>query len=295
MKTIPLTVLVSEGPQARAYLSRMRLAGYRPERILLLISDRHLITAKKAIGRLPQGLRLWYTEKSQEAAYNYWPRKIKFSYPFLVEAIIKEISGFSNNAEIVIKEMLGKFNYKDYADNVERVFVTNIFDAELVRVLSSSAPGAVLFAGGGILRSDVLELPGYKFIHVHPGLLPCVRGSDGVFWSMLVRGKVGFSAFYMSSKIDDGDLIASDEFKPFIFDITNMERPDDLTLYRSVFSFFDPVLRAEYFVNYVLTKGPNLCSLPTVIQNKSESSTYYFMNSRLLNRVLALMFKGRKN
>jgi hypothetical protein len=192
----------------------------------------------------------------------------------------------------VIGEILGRFDYGEFSDNVERIYLSTLSDGALVDALRSGTPGAVLFTGGGILGEELLRLPGLRFIHVHPGYLPHVRGADGLFWSILVRGKIGLSAFYMSRQIDEGGIIVADEYEQPAFDITGIQRPDDTTLYRAVFSFYDPVLRAEYFARRVLESGQNLYSLPTSVQKRNDGLTYHFMNFRLLTRTLARMFRS---
>lgn len=294
MRSLPLTVLAWEGPQARAYLSRMRLAGLRPDRILLPVLDRHPAT-KKPVGKwLPRRFRLRYAEKSQELSNNYWPRRIRVSYPFLEGTMVKEIKLLCEPAESMIDEMVGRFRYEHYANKAERVLVSGLSDPTLSDTLSRMGSGTVLFTGGGILRSNLLKLPGFRFLHVHPGYLPYIRGADGVLWSLLVRGRLGMSAFYMSSEIDTGDLIAAEEYAPVSFDISGKSRPDDESLYRAIFSFFDPVLRAEFLVSRVLTKGYDLSSSSSVAQDVSKGITYHFMSPKLRHKALSLLFKSGK-
>ena len=50
MKTLPLAVLVHEGPIARAYLSRMNQAGLRPGAIILMVYS-HKTGVKTPVGR----------------------------------------------------------------------------------------------------------------------------------------------------------------------------------------------------------------------------------------------------
>ena len=50
-RQIPLTVLAWEGPQARAYLARMKRAGMSPERIILMIKDPRSGPLSKVTGR----------------------------------------------------------------------------------------------------------------------------------------------------------------------------------------------------------------------------------------------------
>ena len=57
----------------------------------------------------------------------------------------------------------------------------------------------------------MFEIPGIRLIHVHTGFLPQVRGADVLLWSLLVRGRPGVSAFFMTPGLDDGDVLAARE------------------------------------------------------------------------------------
>jgi hypothetical protein len=292
MKSLPLIVLAWDGPQARAYLSRMRLAGLRPDRVLLMVLNRHPATGKPVGGWLPGKFRLRFLEKNQELANNHWPRRLRVSHPALVGAMTEQIKRLCEPAETVIDEMTGRFRYESYANEVERILVSGLSDPALSDALSGMNSGTVLYTGGGILRSNLLKLPGFRFLHVHPGCLPHVRGADGVLWSLLVRGRLGMSAFHMSSGIDAGDVIVAEEYSPVFFDIGTKSRPDDESLYRAIFSFFDPLLRAEFLVSRVLAKGADPSGLPSVAQDLSQGITYHFMHPELRAKALALLFRA---
>ncbi len=294
-RILPLTVLAHEGPQVRAYLGRMRQAGWKPERILLMVNSCHPATGKRVGRWLPRSLRLSYAEKIQEMTQNHWVRHLQKVHPYLVESMIRELIHISGGAASLIAEMSARFRYEDYAQQVERVLVEDLRDLALVEALSHPGPGAVLFTGGGILRKSLLGLPGIRFLHVHPGYLPFVRGADGLLWSMLVRGRPGASCFYMASGIDTGEIIAAEDLPPLVFDISGRPRPDDLMLYRALFCFYDPLIRAELLVTSILSETKDLCRLPAVPQETlpEEGTTYHFMHPRLRHTALARLFQDQ--
>ncbi len=291
MKDLPLTVLAYEGPCVRAYLAALRRAGLRPKRILLLVLGRHPLTGK-SVGRwLPASLRMWYTGKAQELALNYWPRRIKAMHPRLVRAMAAGLSELMDAPADLIDEMLGPFAYERYAGTVDRVAVDGLRDADLAEPLARAGPGTVLFTGGGILPSRIIDLPGLRFLHVHPGHLPHVRGADGLLWSTLVRGRPALSCFYLANGIDTGNIVAVREYPRIRFDLSGMNRPDDPTLYRAVFSYCDPLLRADLLVRHVLANGD--AALPDGSpQDADRGVTYHFMHPALRARVLRGLFVG---
>ena len=52
-----------------------------------------------------------------------------------------------------------------------------------------------------------------KFIHIHPGYLPEIKGADGSLWHINKHNNIGISSFFMSKKIDEGLVIAKEKFE----------------------------------------------------------------------------------
>lgn len=292
MTPLPLTVLVYEGPQARAYLAAMRRASYVPARILRLVLTRHPTTKRAIGGWLPGGLRRWYARRYQELAHNAWPRRIRSFRPDLLEAVVRGMEPILPGAGALVAEMLGRFRYEDYAARVDDVLVEGLQDPVLAEALRAVEPRTVLFTGGGILPGPILDLPGFRFLHVHPGFLPHVRGADGMLWSMLVRGRPGVSAFYMARGLDTGDILAAKEEARPLFDLQGRARPDDRTLYRALFSYADPLLRARFLVDEILKAPGDLASRPVTRQKKSAGTEFHFMHDAVLKEALGLLFRG---
>ena len=291
MRVLPLTVLAKEGPQARAYLARMRQCGYRPKKIVLMIGRNHPVTRKPIFPRLPRRWRVRLAERIHESSCNFWPRKIRASHPFLFEATARELAKSMDGPRDLLDEIAGPFAYERYAENVRRVFVVGLSDPLIQEELAALAPCPVLFTGGGILRRNLLDLPGVRFLHVHPGFLPHVRGADGLLWSILVRGKPGASCFYMASGIDTGDIITAQDYAPMAIQLSKESRPDDQVLYRALFSYLDPLLRAHMLVSNVLDKHHDLGKAPASPQNSSAGLTYHFMHPRLKRKALQILYR----
>ena len=292
MKTLPLTVLVHEGPIARAYLVTLRQSGFRPERIVLMIYCDDLVS-RKPIGRwLPHTWRLAYAERLHNQRLNYWPRRLRKEHPHLFEKMTTTIAkAFDLSAE-TFDEILTFSNYGVYAETVERVMVKGLADPTLAEFLSRFAPTAVLYTGGGIIPASLLSVPGLRFLHIHPGRLPYVRGADGLLWSTLVRGKPGASCFYMAPGIDTGGIVQAAEFSPLEFPLPANGRPDDPALYRAIFSYYDPMLRAAMLLR-VFRIGDNPMNLPNQPQYLDQGITYHFMNPVLRRAALRALFPER--
>lgn len=278
-RTVPVTLLAWEGPQARAYLVRMSRAGLRPQRIVLMVRP-----GLARFGKLGMGL----AERMQDLSHNHHPYRIRKLHPNLMERTAAGMAPLVEDSSALWREMYEDFSYDRYAEETIRI-AANAFDHHrLVACLGAIGPGDVLFTGGGLLPRSLLDIQGLRMIHVHTGLLPYVRGADVLLWSLLVRGRVGVSAFVMSPKLDAGDVLAAKELPAFTIELSSGKRPDDLTLYRAVFSFVDPLIRAEMIVSELFTKFE---ALPKAVpQDTSTGITYHFMHPALRSRVLKKIF-----
>ncbi len=63
-----------------------------------------------------------------------------------------------------------------------------------------------------ILPKEILILPKYGVINIHPSLLPKYRGPSPTFWVLRNREKItGLTCHYMDEGIDTGDIIYQTE------------------------------------------------------------------------------------
>jgi SAM-dependent methyltransferase len=288
MRDIPCTLLAWEGPQARAYLVRMRRAGLRPSRIMLMVRDPKAEKRGKpaSLGALSMGR----AEKAQDRAHNFHPYAIRKERPGLVAAIAEAMAPVVENPARFYDEMFDGFRYDDFAGTVERVGANNYKDPGLLNALGRAAGETVIYTGGGIVPAHAFGVPGLRIIHVHTGFLPHVRGADVLLWSLLVRGRPGVSAFYMSPGLDEGDVLATRELEPLSIPLTDGAAVDDDTLYRALFSFVDPLIRAELLVNDVLEPATDVAALPATKQELDVGVTFHFMHPATRSRALQLLF-----
>ncbi len=290
MTTIPLTMMLFEGPIGRAYLAHARAAGFRFERLILLVGKNHPATGKPLGRWMPGALRTAYAERVQEAAYNHWPRRIAKEHPQLVGAIEDACRVFCPESSALLSEMRGSINLEDYTERLERVPIVDLRDPALEETLRSLGPTSVLYSGGGIVPPSLLRIPALRFLHVHPGYLPHVRGADGVLWSVLVRGCAGASCFFMAEGIDTGDVLARREYPALHFALSGRARPDAQTLYRAAFSFFDPLLRSTLLVALLRETRGDLESVAAEHQDLSAGTLYHFMHRELRAATLGSLF-----
>ncbi len=277
-KPFPLTVLFVEGPIARAYLVAMRRLGIKADRIIQLVPRRHPVSRKPSFPWLPTSLRMACAQRVDFATAHHWPRRLAKSFkPRFTEDDTFEWSSAD------LAEIRQPIPLDQYALTVERLLVDDVNDAAVSAALADEVLGAkILFTGGGKLTTPLLENPELNFLHVHPGVLPDVRGADGVLWSYAVRGKPGASVFIMDAGIDTGRVLHIEEFPGAAVTVLG-QRPDTITQYRILFSFLDPIIRAVTMERFLKVDPAHWNNAP---QTVSAGTTYHFMHERLIGRVL---------
>ena len=141
--------------------------------------------------------------------------------------------------------------------------------------INNTKSNFLLYSGGGIINKKILNID-KKFIHIHPGYLPEMRGADCLLWSIKESGNIGATSFFMNDKIDNGAIMFREKF---IFNNLKNDiilKKNQKDIYRFIYSFFDPIIRANHFLNYLLN-----CDYDKIqtIKNNSKYGKYYsFMN-----------------
>jgi SAM-dependent methyltransferase len=96
----------------------------------------------------------------------------------------------------------------------------------------------------------------------------------------------------MTPGLDDGDVLAAKELPPVPVALPPGAQYDDDTLYRALFSFIDPLIRAELLVADVLEPAADVGSLRGVPQDTQTGITYHFMHPLVRARALRELFVG---
>jgi hypothetical protein len=256
-------ILATDHNVCSAYIEALKANGFKPGRILLLdigakqrrvgITRRLKIMVKAMVGRdsAPR-IPKWFNDFQQYCLRN---------------------SLVCPKYELSVSELLRSWGW-----SFDRMIVGNINDSKLVEFLRTEVSQQyIVFCGGGILRKDILRC-GKKFIHIHPGVVPDVKGSDGLLWSVLLRKKIGMSAFFMNEGIDTGDILLRKEYAvPFL----NLEGSIDADVVtRELINYVDPVFRAEALIT-LFKENANPSRWKYEKQNSSLGRVYYFMHSDL--------------
>jgi hypothetical protein len=279
LTVIPLTVLFYEGPIARAYLEVIKALGFKPQKIIELVAAKDVAT-KKPVGKwLPQGMRKSYAATIQRNKIHYWPKLLSKTRAGLVSGVLAEVQERLGFSRALIEQANALLPLSTYSDCVEPLLVEGLSDQGLHRYLSDEPTGAILYTGGGIVPATLLAIQSLKFLHIHPGFLPDIRGADCALWSSLLTGHASATCFYMSPGIDTGDIIHPCWLPALSFDV-DTQGVDLQSIYRVVYGFLDPWVRA-FVLREVIDANVQFDVLDSVPQSEGDGTTFHFMHQKL--------------
>jgi len=196
-----------------------------------------------------------------------------------LKANLKSRGLFTGDLSFTTEEIL---EYLDW--EYETRVIENINGEDLVSFLKDRMHQEyIIYCGGGILRKKILSC-GKRFIHVHPGELPLVKGADCFLWSSLVHDRIGMSAFFMNEGIDTGDIIDTKNYSIPNLEI-DLEKLEARVAKQLLINFVDSHYRAE-LLGSLFMNIPDPAYWKTTRQNPSEGKTYYFMHDALFPQAL---------
>lgn len=279
MRVIDLTVVADRNcPTSRTYLTYLQQAGLQPRKLLLVDFLYDDADAAQLLRRWGRWLGHVLLQRRRAAAPVYDPA-FKRACNILQGLVERPIDYFED------------FQFGRYAAEVETFTALDFSDAALHWRLMKQPSRTFLYTNGGRVPQSFLATPGIRVLHIHPGIVPDVRGSDGLFWSLIVRGRPGVSCFFMNAGIDTGSLIARKEFdRPNLQSLAAELPQDPDVLYAALLHAYDPHLRASLLLD-VLGRNPDLKALSGQPQPEGDEPAYCWMHPRLrrwmLNRLLA--------
>lgn len=113
-------------------------------------------------------------------------------------------------------------------------YSTQVFQPEKIqnskfKIQNSKPDLIVLAAYGQIIPKEILEIPTYGALNVHPSLLPKYRGASPIQAAILNgEEKTGVTIMLMDEELDHGPILATRKFSNKIKKITYQELHDEL-------------------------------------------------------------------
>ena len=86
---------------------------------------------------------------------------------------------------------------------------------EILNLIKNINPDVIcVVAYGKIIPGEILNIPKYGCVNVHPSLLPRYRGPAPIQWAILNGDKkTGVSTMYLDEGMDSGDIILQKEIE----------------------------------------------------------------------------------
>lgn len=260
LRTVLVGMVGIDNNSMKAYLAMMAKYGLQPRTIVYLkspIGGTKFNLLKSVLG-----------ERIARAVY------LKKKYLF--QRQYKQFSRFFSEDIDVGKLFFSPPDYAKRCRNYFEVETNDINDPRVIDALTLSGEQVFIYGGGGIVKGELFNL-GIKFIHTHPGYLPYVRGSHGIYWSLLVRGKYGCTTFYMNQGIDTGAIIQAKEYDVGTF---SMPAVDVALADKLMFFYVDPLVRAMTLID-VIVSHDNFSDISNSLQDNSLGEAFYSMHPKL--------------
>lgn len=251
--------LLIDNPRSKAYIQKLIANSYFPGKIIFVELEKKKESHEHsgdhigvAIDNAFRGRKYFLYSKSQNSIIPMQDIKPK------------EYASFDPDKQVLSTLEENGIEY-------EVVKSASLNGPEVVDAVKRSGMKYILFCGGAIMGKEILS-QGSKFIHIHPGYLPDVRGSMAIEWSILLYGKCAATVFFMEEQIDRGDIIYRKYFNP-----PELE-------HNSVPPLYSSHIRSEALVetmrNFVATG-----SFPSITQDRNAGHFYYRMHPALHNIV----------
>jgi len=174
---------------------------------------------------------------------------VESSYIFLETLLEKQIK-----IEKVFTIFDNKYN-SDYRDlrplcqkyNVEVVGIKNINDEENIKIIKEINPDFIFVIGiSQLIKKEIIDIPKFGCIGLHPSLLPKNRGRAVLPWTILNEEKeTGLTLFKIDEGADSGDILVQEKIKI-------SEREDSNTLYQKILLAIKKVI--EENIENILTQ-----------------------------------------
>ena len=219
----------------------------------------------------------------QARKIHHWP---KYLFRIHKKLCIRLFDELGETLKIDKNTLSGTIKLKPlehYCDNVISFPINSLKDSELFKFIKRQGKANYLFTGGGIIPKAFFGLNDTKFLHVHPGYLPDIRGADCLLWSVMLSDHPSATSFFIDAGIDTGEIINA-AFLPQIKLPKCAGSLDDIMTYRLLYSFIDPWVRAAVLRD-TLRLTDYLENITSTSQAIDAGTTFHFMHINMSKKV----------
>ncbi len=258
-------LIVSENPISCSYINILKINNLKLKYIIYLLKPKFYFKIISA--------RVSFIKKNS-FALNFLKKKDILNFTNQIEKYFNFEKDFCSN--------MYKFNnIIDIADKIHFVNDEDINSFKSIRFFKSIPKTTFINTGNQILK-DILDTE-HKFVHIHPGYLPNIKGADSSFWQIKKYGNIAVSTFFMNKGIDTGEIIFREKLEVPSFKINNYKHYSIKDLYRIWYSFFDPLLRGYQFQKLVKQNFDFNKFINKKTNNEKEEYFSFMKNHHLRN------------
>ena len=140
-----------------------------------------------------------------------------------------------------------RLDFSKYCSNIQTIDEFKFYPDGLLEALEPKRQH--FFSYLGLVPKEFLSKT--KWLHIHGGLMPPLRGSACMYWGFLYRGKPGYTLFYQTEKIDQGKILYQDESNEPLPDLSGLSKGIDIETFRIGIWYYDLYVRARLLVDYL--------------------------------------------
>ena len=210
--------------------------------------------------------------KSYLKQYGWKTVKAKFQAHFLQ----KKNTYLSNEVKPIMSylESLGIDTYTTHSfcnrAAISLLRVNSLNAEKCIDFVKDQEIDLLIYAGGGILRKDIIQAPKLGVLNAHSGHLPFFRGMNCIEWSLLAQSTPHTTIHFIDVGIDTGKILYTEPI-PYHHDLYKMRGAatvHNINLLNKVINNF------EYYQNRAQA------------QLKTEGKQYFVMHDKLKKLVI---------
>jgi hypothetical protein len=266
-----LSILVDDNPISRAYIQ------FLIDKKILFETPLYLI--KNNLKILPNS----FTSRLNFRNNNLYP--LKYLKIKRINQFIDYVESFFQVRNNFLKDMYQHENIYQISKKIDFVHSKSVNSNN---VLSKLNKNLTYINTSNQIYKEILKT-NIKFVHIHPAILPDIRGADGSLYMYKLYESFGASSFFMSKNIDQGKIISQyiRKFENFKFDLLSTFGIKDI--YRLWFSFVDPLIRLIEFEK-IISNDINFLIKQNDLKKDNKGSYFSYMTNDQINIIFSKLF-----
>lgn len=162
---------------------------------------------------------------------------------------------------------------------INHIKVNSISNKKTEKFLIDNKADIVIYAGGGIIRKNIINISKYGILNAHSGWLPFFRGMNVIEWALLYGYRPYTSIHLVDEGIDTGNIIYQEP----------MPLDKDLYTIRGNATVHNIILLTKVLNNF------HSFYRKSIEQHEAEGRQFFVMHNRLKNLVIKYLSNNYSN